>query len=253
MTRGALAAALLGASVLLGGGIWVGRSTSRADATATAAGSPSGSAARAIDLGDARGMRPARGKMGSTAAPELPRRVTSVLPGLARDLRDPDPNVRRAALHEAAHDPDTDVGILLAASRDADLEVSFAATAALGDRYARGDLAIGDLVDRATDHVLPERVRMVALNAIGSMPSAEAGALFERLARSSEVAERRAAAVMLVRQSPEIAVPALIELLGDSDEYVRANALASLRARARGRDFATDAAAWRSWWQSQRG
>jgi len=54
-----------------------------------------------------------------------------------------------------------------------------------------------------------------------------------------------------VHQDPEVAVPALIDALADADEVVRANALEALRGRARGRDFGSDAGAWRAWWQSR--
>jgi len=59
------------------------------------------------------------------------------------------------------------------------------------------------------------------------------------------------AAILLVHQDPELAMPALIGALADTDELVRSNALDSLRARSRGRDFGTDAAAWRAWWQAR--
>ena len=47
------------------------------------------------------------------------------------------------------------------------------------------------------------------------------------------------------------AVPALIRALADADEYVRMNAVESLKHFARGRDFGQDAAAWLRWWQSR--
>ena len=52
-------------------------------------------------------------------------------------------------------------------------------------------------------------------------------------------------------QSADVAVPALIGALADADDYVRGNALESLKRLARGRDYGTDANAWRSWWQSR--
>lgn len=183
------------------------------------------------------------------APPVLPRKPA--VPGLAQDLEDADPKVRRAAMREAARDADADPRIFLAASRDPDREVAITATEALAKAHARGELPASELIARATDRSIDERVRVSAINGLGLVPSAEAARALVELVHRGDMLEKRSASILLVHQDPEVAVPALIDALGDADEVVRANALEALRARARGRDFNMDAGAWRSWWQSR--
>lgn len=177
-------------------------------------------------------------------APALP--AASQVPGLAEDLKDPDPKIRRAAVREAEDAPS-----LLVASRDRDLEVAVMATEALGKLHAKGEVPVAEMIARATDHALDERVRVSALNGLGLVASPEAGQMLAELVHRGDTLERRSAAILLVHQDPAVAMPALIDALADADEVVRANALEALKARARGRDFGSDAGAWRSWWQSR--
>ncbi len=170
-------------------------------------------------------------------------------PGLAEDLRDGDPKVRRAAVRELARDPDAPA--LLAASRDPDLEVSLVATVALGRLYAQGSLPASELVDRIRDHRLPEKVRASAMNGLGVVPEPATAQLFADLLANGDTVDRRSVAILLAIQNPDIAVPALIGALADADDYVRENAHASLGRLARGRDYGTNANEWRSWWQSR--
>jgi HEAT repeat protein len=174
-----------------------------------------------------------------------------VAPALAADLRDGDPKIRRAAVREAAADKELDPAVLLAASRDPDLEVGVIATEALGRRYAEGGVAVAEMIARATDRSLNERVRTSAINGLGLVAHPDAAAALVRLLSSSETFERRSAAILLQHQDPALAIPALIEALADADEVVRDNAHESLKARSRGRDFGVDVAAWRQWWQSR--
>jgi len=235
----------LAAGVLLGAGVWLGRSTTPPPASPTAAGpgeAPGGPGAQGPRLA-------ARTPGGS---PSLARRPAAPAdPGLAADLSDADPGVRRAAVRELAADRDADPALLLAASRDPDLQVGATAIEALGKLHAEGRIPAQELISRAADRKLDERVRIGALNGLGQVPSPEAAALLVELASRGDVGERRTAAILLVHQDPAAAVPALIGLLGDADEYARSNALESLRARARGRDFGIDAGAWRAWWQAR--
>lgn len=228
------------AAVLLAGGYWLGRSSS-ASAPTSAPTTPVRTAQLpVIAAAPAPALPP---------PPVLPARAVD--PTLAKDLVDPDPKVRRAALAEAIREPDVDVQTLLAASRDSDLEVSAVATVALGTAYARGDVAVTELIARATDTSRNEKVRMAALNGLGAVASPEAVALLDRLASSGTPAERASAAILLQNQAPDLAVPILIRTLADSDAHVRECAHDSLKARARGRDFGEDAAAWRAWWTSR--
>jgi HEAT repeat protein len=239
----------LAAAAVLAAGVWLGRSTSAPPAGAPASGAP--------------GAGPAGGGGPVAQAPRLPARTPGASPSLARrqaapadpgltaDLEDPDPKVRRAAIREVAADRDADPALLLAASRDPDLQVGVTATEALGKLHAEGQLPVLELVARATDRKLDERVRVSALNGLGQVPSPEAAALLVELSSRGDLGERRTAAILLSHQEPAAAIPALIALLGDADEYVRANALESLRARSRGRDFGTDAGAWRAWWDAR--
>jgi HEAT repeat protein len=182
--------------------------------------------------------------------PALPSR-TSTVPGLEQDLKDADPKVRRAAVREAAREADADPQVFLAASRDHDREVAIVATEALAKLHARGELPASELIARATDRSLDERVRVSAINGLGLVASADAARTLAELVHRGDTLEKRSAAILLVHQDPEVAVPALIDALADADEVVRANALEALRGRARGRDFGSDAGAWRAWWQSR--
>lgn len=237
MQRGTLLVGL-GAAALLGGGLWLGRASS---ATADA---PAQSIAQ---------IRPAAIPAPARAArsPSLPSRTTIATPGLAADLTATDPKIRRAAVREAARDADVDLAVLLTASRDPDLEVGITAMAALGKRYADGSVPTTEMIARATDRGLNDRVRGSALNGLGVVAAPEAAALFVDLLAHGTVMERATAAILLVHQDPSLAIPALIAALGDADDQVKANALESLRTRSRGRDFGTDAAAWQAWWRAQ--
>jgi HEAT repeat protein len=170
------------------------------------------------------------------------------MPGLAADLRDPDPKVRRNAIAELATSNDADPATLLAASRDANLDVALAATEGLGALYRDGKITAADLVARATDASTPPKVRVVAINGLGAVSSPESAAALGELLHSSDEYARRSAAILMVHQDPAIAMPALIAALGDADENTRANAHESLRALARGRDLGDDPAAWRRFW-----
>lgn len=237
---------LLAAAALLGGGVLIGRSMSSPPASQLAAEPAAGVQADAP-------ARPApQGARFAARTPSLARRHAAPAdPGLAADLSDTDPKVRRAAALELAADRDAEPALLLAASRDPDLQVGVTAMEALNKLHAEGQVPAQELIARATDRKLDERVRISALNGLGQVPSPEAAGLLVELASRGDVGERRTAAILLSRQDPAAAVPALIDLLGDADESVRSNALESLRARSRGRDFGTDAGAWRAWWSAR--
>jgi HEAT repeat protein len=181
-------------------------------------------------------------------APALP--TKAAVPGLEQDLRDTDPKVRRAAVREAARDGG-DPQIFLAASRDPDREVAIVATEALAKAHARGEVPASELIARVTDRSVDERVRVSAINGLGLVESPEAARTLAELVHRGDMLEKRSAAILLVHQDPDIAVPALIDALADADEVVRANALEALRGKARGRDFGVDAGAWRAWWQAR--
>ncbi|MBL0212270.1 MAG: hypothetical protein IPQ07_00025 [Myxococcales bacterium] len=228
-----------GALALVGFGVWLGRSSSGtrdADAAPVSQAAP-----RTAALPSARV---------SAAPPTLARRAEPT-PALAADLADADPKIRRAAVRELARDRDADPAALLVASRDPDLETGIAATEALGRLHAAGAVPAAELIARASDHALNERVRVTAMNGLATTPSPEAAAFLADLLARGDTAERANAAILVGHQELEIAVPALIRALGDSSEQVRANAAESLRSRSRGRDFGTDAAAWQAWWQSR--
>ena len=192
--------------------------------------------------------QPAPARVAAPPPTLAPHRATT---GLAADLHDADPRVRAAALAEAVRDGDADPAMLLAASRDPDPGVGLRATAALGKLYAQGAIPARELALRAQDTTLDPKVRTMAMNGLGGVPSDEASRLFTDLVARGEPLERRSAAIQLAQQDAAIAVPALIGALADADELVRANAAESLRRFARGRDFGTDANAWRSWWQAR--
>lgn len=231
----------LGAAALLGGGLWLSRSSSSTAEAPTAPPAQIRSAAISAPTPASRAAR----------SPSLPARATVAAPGLAADLTATDPKIRRAAIREAARDPNVDSTVLLTASRDPDLDVGITATIALGKRYADGAVPAAEMIARATDRGLDDRVRVTALNAIGLVASPEGAALLVDLVAHGSVMERASAAILLVHQDPAVAMPALIAALGDADDHVKANALESLRSRSRGRDFGTDAAAWQAWWRGQ--
>ncbi len=239
-TRTLLLAACVAA--LVGSGYWLGRSASSSPESP----SPSAVAPRSATV------RVAAAPVTATA-PALPPSITpSITPDLVADLRDADPKIRRAAIHEVASSADADVQLLLDASRDRDLEVGGTATTALGKAYRDGRVPVGELVARAQDPSLDMKVRSVALNGLGAIPSPEAGALLTRMAATAPIDDRAAAVILLRNQDLAIAVPALIAALGDPEARIRGLARDSLLARSRGRDFGEDRAAWQAWWQSRR-
>ncbi|MBA3456518.1 MAG: hypothetical protein H0T42_25745 [Deltaproteobacteria bacterium] len=244
MRRGTLLLGLA-AVALVGGGLWLRSSAATADAPAPPVAQVQSAAIPAPPEAPA-ATRAAR-------SPALPSRTTVATPGLTADLTAADPRIRRAAIREAARDSDLDSAVLISASRDPDLEVGITAMIALGKRYAEGTLPVTEMIARASDRGLNDRVRVSALNAIGVVATPEAAALLVDLIGHGTVMERGTAAILLVHQDPELAMPALIGALGDADDHVRANALEALRTRSRGRDFGTDAAAWQAWWRGQRG
>ncbi|HEU0035085.1 MAG TPA: HEAT repeat domain-containing protein [Kofleriaceae bacterium] len=243
----AVAAATAG---LLGFGVWLGRASSGSTPPASGAALASAPVPTAsLDDTPTPVERPPAAAR-ARVAPQLPTRAPAAT-GLAADLGSSDPGIRRAAVRELAAASDPDPQALLAASRDSDVETAGVAMQRLGGLYAAGQVTVKDIATRATDHATSERVRMHALNALGAVENAEAAALLVELLARGDTLERRVAAAQLATQDMAIAVPALIRALGDGDEIVRANALEALRARSRGRDFGTDAAAWTAWWQSR--
>lgn len=224
-------------AALVGGGYWLGRSSSAEVPQPTPTVAPRAASVRVAPVAVA-------------AAPVLP--TPSAAPELVADLRDADPEIRRAAVREVAGERDADVQLLLDASRDRDLEVSGTATIALGKAYREGRIGVGELVTRAEDPSLDMKVRSVALNGLGAIPSPEAAALLAKLATTAPTDERAAAVILLRNQDMSVAVPALIAALGDSESRIREVARDSLMARSRGRDFGEDRAAWQAWWQSRK-
>lgn len=238
MKRGPILLAT-GALALLGVGLWLGRSSS-ATAETPAAIAP---APRTAALPRAtRSPSPSPSLAANRAAPSA---------ALAADLVDADPKIRRAAVKEVARDPNSDPTALLAASRDADIEVGILATEGLARLHAAGNLPATELIVRAADHGLNERVRLAAMNGLVGAQTSESRAYLADLLARGDTFERLNAAILVAHQDLEIAVPALIRALGDSEPRVRDNALEALRSRSRGRDFGTDAGAWTAWWQSR--
>jgi hypothetical protein len=222
----------LAAAGLVAFGVWLGRSSSDKPAPVASHEAEPPADPNTIPVTIERSPR---------RAPALETR--SAPPAVAADLVHTDPKIRRAAVREVE-----DPKLLLEASRDADVEVAYLATQSLAKLYAEGQISAKDMYARATDRNSPERVRNTALGGFGQIPSREAATMLAELVKTGDVVERRSAAALLVNQDPAIAVPALIGALGDDDQWVRSQALDSLKARSRGRDFGTDAAAWRGWW-----
>ena len=232
-----LAAGALG---LVGFGVWIGRSSSSTSEAAPAHQVEAAPRSAAI-------QRPAAPV--SARAPALKRAEPSR--ALAADLASGDPKIRRAAVREVARDRDADPAALLAASRDPDIEVGILATEGLGRMHAAGTVPAAELITRAGDHALNERVRLTALNGLATTQSPESASFLADLLSRGDTFERVNAAILIGHQDLEIAVPALIRALGDSVEQVRNNAVDTLKTWSRGRDFGTDAAAWQAWWQSR--
>jgi hypothetical protein len=233
--RGKLLALAAGGAALLGAGIWLGGQHASAQQPQVTAKLEHGTSSTQV-------TRPALPTVTRSATTKAP------MPGLAADLRDPDPQVRRNAIAELAQSGAADPQTLLAASRDANLDVALAATEGLGTLYRNGAINASDLVARATDPNAPAKVRVVAINGLGTTASPESAAALASLLRSPDDYARRSAAILLVHQDPAVAMPALIAALRDTDDNTRANAHESLRTLARGRDLGDDAAAWQRWW-----
>lgn len=176
--------------------------------------------------------------------PALPTRA--VARGLAADLVAADPKIRRAAVAEAG-----DPRVLLTASRDPDGDVARTAILSLTKLYVDGQVEPKEIIAVATDRTIPDRTRLFAINGVAGVASPEGAAMLVQMLGGTTL-ERRAASVSLAGQDPEVAVPALITALSDGDEYVRLQAVDSLKLLSRGRDFGLDAGAWRAWWQARR-
>jgi HEAT repeat protein len=227
----------LGATGVLAIGVWLGGQRAAAHVPPT---TPAPVHATAPTLPASLSPRARAAARAST--PQLP--AKPMVPGLAEDLRDPDPRVRRTAIDET-----DDARVLADASRDASLDVAVAATEGLARLYRDGAIDARELVARAGD--APAKVRVAAINGLGLVPSPDsAAALAQLLATGGEI-ERRSAAIVLVHQDPHLAVPALIGALRDADDNVRMNAREALRTIARGRDLGDDAGAWLQWWQAR--
>jgi hypothetical protein len=222
---------IAGGAALLAIGVWLGGG--HRDATPAAAAEPI--AVKPIAMPHAK------------HAPSL----AVATPGLGADLRDADPKVRRAAVAELAADPARDPAALIAASRDGNLDVAAAATESLGVLYRDGRITAQDLAALITDRNAADKVRVAALNGLGLVPARDSATVLADLLAHGDRIGRRSAAILLVHQDAQLAVPALIGALADGDEQVRTNAHDSLLAFARGRDFGQDTAAWQRWWQSR--
>lgn len=241
MTKPMIAVAVVAA---LGTGLWLGRSsdeTARATSTTTT-----------VEPEQATVARRARAPAAAQPRPSLARPRREAARGLATDLASSDPRIRRAAVAEVAREEQPDPQTLLGASRDPDLDVARLAIAGVSKLYADGQISTREMIALASDRAIPTRARTAALNGLGTVPNAEAAALLVTMLATGDTFERRMAAALLGNQDVELAVPALIAALRDADEYVRGNALESLRLRSRGRDFGMDAGAWQAWWQSAR-
>lgn len=236
---------IVGALALAGAGVWLGRATSASSSRPPqpTVAAPAQVVAPSTPLAQASRAR----------APQIARPATAAeLPEVAADLADAEPRVRAAAARELAENDSPDPALLRTAVRDSDPSVAALALRGLGKLHASGAIGADEMIGYARDTRLDERVRVVAYNSLGVVPSrAAAEFLAESLVRGTSMIEKRSAAVLLQHQDPAIAMPALIAALADADEGVRQLALESLRARSRGRDFGTDAAAWRAWWQSR--
>jgi hypothetical protein len=232
-----------GGIVLVGIGVWLGRSSLTPSHDAAA---PTAQSDRPVRM-----TAPAAHARVQTR-PSVPSHAVAPSPGLEIDLRDPDPRVRREAVAEIAASDAPDPKILLAASRDRDLGVGVAATEGLGKLYRDGQLPASELVARISDHGLDDKVRVTAINALGLVDSPDSAAALVDLLAHGDLIDRRSAAILLVHQDAATAIPALIGALRDSDPLARSNAHDSLRTFARGRDFGDDTGAWSSWWQARR-
>lgn len=177
--------------------------------------------------------------------PGLPRVVSDP----AQDLTDPSPSVRLKAIQEVAADPTPEaVARVEAALNDADLSVSATAGRVLGELYERDLVPAQTLIEKVSDPVLPLKSRGGMLSALAGKPSPDVlPFLLERL-RNGQPEERRMLAGTIGYQGVQIAVPALLDALGDPDEWVRYNAAEALTYISRGRNFGSDRGEWEAWW-----
>src|SRR4051812_29707007 len=209
-------AIITAAAALLGAGVWIGRSSS-----STSEASPSAPVAQVA-------ASPRTATLPRTAVvpprpPQLAR--PAVTAPLLADLADSDPKIRRAAMRDLVKSGEADPQQLLKAARDPDVGVGILAIDALGRMHAAGTVPAADLIALGADHALNERVRLTAINGFGQVPSPESAAFLSDRLANGDTFERLNAAILIGHQDLEIAMPALIKALGDSEERVRANAL----------------------------
>lgn len=168
-------------------------------------------------------------------------------PALLAAVDDPEPGVSAAA---------SDALTALARAHDLDL----AADVADALEHAREPRAYGRLLgrlggERAADELLDllddSDTVVAGLAGVAIAKPACAGPVVLEVLRSSRaIALRKEACIALGALRHEPAAPDLIELLGDADAGLAANAWRALQAIA-GRELAADAEIWLRWWEGR--
>ena len=165
-----------------------------------------------------------------------------------RSARDAEPAVRAHAMAELAHGTTRDSGLLiLQGIRDESELVSEMAAGRAGAALAAGTVTPSEIDVLARDVELPRKTRILLVNSLGRMQSAEATRLLLDLAETGDEEERRNAMALLPNQGLEIAAPALVAGLADADRWVRYNAHEQLQRLGEGHDFGEDPQKWSEW------
>lgn len=139
--------------------------------------------------------------------------------------------------------------ILLDLLRDEEVEVGGNSAAALGTLYVQGYLTIEEIQNIINDKTIAEKVRFSLLREIARISHPEVASLLTHLIKEGDDGERRFCTGLIGYQGWEIAVPLLIELMGDTDEWVRYNANMQLKYITRGQDFGENVEVWKAWWE----
>lgn len=180
--------------------------------------------------------------------------VPATLDELTTDLQNPSPQIVASALRKIRRQPTRETArAALATVQHTDPNVSAMATAVIAKAYAEGLIETGEIAN-AIEHSdrLPEKTQFGLYRALATKPTQEATTMLADLAQSGPVGLRRSAVLWLAACDRNVALPALLAALRDTDEYVRDQARQSLVHLSDGPDLGLDRDAWQRWFSEHR-
>lgn len=166
-------------------------------------------------------------------------------------LNDAVPGVRLSVIEDIATEPGPEaVEMLTLALSDSSVSVAARAGETLGNLYLKGLVPAETMIEKAKDSSIGFKARMGIISGLSKKPDPQAVEFLKQLMKSGSAEERRIAAGMIGYQGVDVAVPALLDALGDMDESVRYNVEEALNRISRGQDFGQDQKKWAAWWNT---